>query len=164
VIVWNRAAWLAGIPVPISYSGPAVSAQRHCRPFPFLDPARLRDDAVRSRACVRFMCVMISEVWLVWCHGGMTVRINELTPGDVVTMPGLDTGTLIAIVYPHPINQYGNAGLALVIWWLHTEKRWSFDALLPYQELTGAVVEPTDFFRQQSALRSAIIDAQQGRI
>lgn len=95
--------------------------------------------------------------------GGMTVRIDTLVPGDVVTLPGLDTGTLVAVVTPHPLKQYGDAGLSLVIWWLHTEKRWSFDALLARQELTPAVVWDLSDNQRQVALRSVIIDAQQGQ-
>jgi hypothetical protein len=104
-----------------------------------------------------FMRVMIRPEPAVLHDGVMTVRIDTLVPGDVVTLPGLDTGTLVAVVTPHPLKQYGDAGLSLVIWWLHTGKRWSFDALLAWQELTNSVVWDLSDKQRQDGLRTVIL-------
>lgn len=61
--------------------------------------------------------------------------VRDLEPGDVLEMGGA-TATLIATC-PHP---FYSAQFALVIWWLHGEQRYTFDALLWRQELLGRVV------------------------
>lgn len=64
---------------------------------------------------------------------GVTVR--DLEPGDVLEMGGA-TATLI-VTAPHP---WYSAQFALVVWWLHAEQRFSFDALLWRQVLPGRLV------------------------
>lgn len=65
----------------------------------------------------------------------MTFRIDELEPGDVVLDTALGIhATMLALHVPHPLYPQ----LALVIWWMHEERRWSFDALHPQQELPAS--------------------------
>jgi hypothetical protein len=61
--------------------------------------------------------------------------VRDLSPGDVLEMNGA-TATLI-VTAPHP---WYSARFALVVWWMHAEQRYSFDALLWNQELLGTVV------------------------
>lgn len=62
-------------------------------------------------------------------------QVRDMEPGDVLEMGGA-TATLI-VTCPHP---WYSAQFALVVWWLHAERRYSFDALLWRQELLGRVV------------------------
>lgn len=58
-------------------------------------------------------------------------RVYDLQPGDLVTVPGSDlSGTFIAQT-PHPSYP---GGLSLVIWKM-SDGTFSFDALLPNQEI-----------------------------
>jgi hypothetical protein len=65
----------------------------------------------------------------------MMTEVQELQAGDVLELGGA-TATLI-VTTPHP---WYNSGFALVVWWLHAEQRYTFDALLWRQELLGRVV------------------------
>jgi hypothetical protein len=65
----------------------------------------------------------------------VSVEVRDLEPGDVLEMGGA-TATLI-VTAPHP---FYSARFALVIWWLHAEQRYSFDALEWRQWLPGNVV------------------------
>jgi hypothetical protein len=65
----------------------------------------------------------------------MMTEVRDLQAGDVIEMGGA-TATVI-VTSPHP---WYNSGFALVVWWLHAEQRYSFDALLWRQELLGRVV------------------------
>lgn len=59
------------------------------------------------------------------------MRVIELTPGDKIVGVGPEgkrTATFLAQT-KHPMYP----GLQLVIWWLHEEGTWSFDALSPVQ-------------------------------
>lgn len=65
----------------------------------------------------------------------MMTEVRDLEPGDVLEMGGA-TATVI-VTSPHP---WYSAQFALVVWWLHAEQRYTFDALLWRQELLGRVV------------------------
>lgn len=80
--------------------------------------------------------------------------VRDMEPGDVLEMGGA-TATLI-VTCPHP--WYG-AQFALVVWWLHGEQRYSFDALLWRQELPGRVLRgpygPVSSDQRERAWRTA---------
>jgi hypothetical protein len=80
--------------------------------------------------------------------------VRDLQPGDVFEMAG-DTATVI-VTAPHPIYRGGQ--MALVVWWLHRERRYSFDALDWRQELPGTVI-PSNEPRRQRAWREALKDS-----
>lgn len=80
-------------------------------------------------------------------------RVDELVPGDEVTIPGHDeVGIFIARVAPHPIYP-ASTGLVLVIWWLVSERRHSFDALLSMQDV-GTRQRISDVRRKQNLRRA----------
>ena len=62
--------------------------------------------------------------------------VRDLLPGNVMEMSG-NTATVI-VTTPHPF--YRGGSLALVVWWLHDEQRFSFDALSWHQVLPGRIV------------------------
>jgi hypothetical protein len=80
----------------------------------------------------------------------MTVKVEDLTPGDVL-VDVFGTGIVIAVVHPHPLYP----GLSLVIWWLPGEKRHSFDALSPRQELGGELDTTSRELSFRRAIRGA---------
>lgn len=61
------------------------------------------------------------------------VRVDQLEPGDLVKNYPMEA-TFIARVTPHPLFP-PETGLVLVIWFLHNEGEYSFDALLSMQEV-----------------------------
>lgn len=84
------------------------------------------------------------------------VRVIDLTPGDRITSMGID-GDIHAtflVQSKHPIYP----GLQLVVWWMHEEARWSFDALSPIQQV-GVLDAPLGTFthqQRQSNLRTIL--------
>lgn len=70
------------------------------------------------------------------------MKLNELQPGDRI-VDGQSEAILIALVPSHPI--YPN--LSMAIWWMVKEKRYSLDALHPFQDLAPAQYKmPADAF------------------
>jgi hypothetical protein len=84
--------------------------------------------------------------------------VQELKPGDVFEMGG-ETATLL-VTHNHPV--YRHAGMALVVWWLHKEQRYSFDALLWIQELPGKVVNGPLGYVSQDQLDRAWLEGAKG--
>lgn len=80
--------------------------------------------------------------------------VQDLEPGDVLEMGGA-TATLI-VTCRHP---WYSAQFALVVWWLHGEERFTFDALLWRQELLGRVLRgpygPVSSAQRERAWREA---------
>jgi hypothetical protein len=75
-------------------------------------------------------------------------------------------GTVI-ITAAHPLytNPFGQGAdntrsMALVVWYLHDERRFSFDALAWVQELPGSLMPSTPAERK-AALRHALHEGQQ---
>lgn len=64
------------------------------------------------------------------------VAVRDLSPGDVFEMNG--AAATVIVTAPHPVYRGGT--LALVVWWLHAERRYSFDALAWGQMLPGSVL------------------------
>jgi hypothetical protein len=57
------------------------------------------------------------------------MRVIDLQPGDRVTDESETEYATFLVQSKHPIYP----GLQLVVWWLSTDARWSFDALSPIQ-------------------------------
>lgn len=53
------------------------------------------------------------------------MRVQDLVPGDRVRMKGGNSTAIFVARTRHPLYNT----LQLVIWWLETDQRWSFDAL-----------------------------------
>lgn len=79
------------------------------------------------------------------------VRVDELVPGDLVKNYPMEA-VFITRVAPHPLFP-PETGLILVIWFLHNEGEYSFDALLPMQEV-GSRIASGDILRR-NRLRQA---------
>lgn len=75
-----------------------------------------------------------------------SVRVIDLSPGDRVTSLGVDgdVHATFLVQSKHPLYP----GLQLVIWWVHEEARWSFDALSPIQQV-GVLDSPLGMFTHQ---------------
>lgn len=74
------------------------------------------------------------------------MRVNELTPGDIV-----NGYVFVGMIAPHPIFP----GLALVIWHDSRERKWSHDALDARQEVDQP--EQMNSFTRTAALRRALL-------
>lgn len=60
------------------------------------------------------------------------MTVNELTPGDVITLPVVNESATFLLKIPHPKYH----GLMLVVWRLHRSGReFSYDALDPRQDV-----------------------------
>lgn len=99
--------------------------------------------------------------------GCMAIKVRDLQPGDVFVMDGTQgRGTVIITtehpLYGSPFAKEGNlsSAMALVVWYLHDEARFSFDALAWVQELPG-VLMPATKREKLAALRHALTEGQQ---
>jgi hypothetical protein len=75
-------------------------------------------------------------------------RVNELTPGDIVALPGFVPVTFIAST-THPVWPH----LELVIWH-DTDGTWHHDALMATQDIGH--IQPATHDDRQRALRAAL--------
>jgi len=83
--------------------------------------------------------------------------VRDLEPGQVYVMDMTgDVGTVI-VTTSHPI--YANGRMALVVWWLHRERRYTFDALDWRQELPLALVSGRNEPEKVRAWRDAMREA-----
>jgi hypothetical protein len=58
------------------------------------------------------------------------MRFGDLKTGDVMTLAGVKA-VVLAITHPHPLNPT----FSLIVWWILTDHRLSFDMLYPNVEL-----------------------------
>lgn len=74
------------------------------------------------------------------------MRISDLKPGDQWFIDDDHGATFVGAFTPHPVYP----SLALVIWWLHHEQRWSLDALRITQEIPGRLVPVGEHHRMRN--------------
>lgn len=87
----------------------------------------------------------------------MSIRIDQLRPGDRTSHHTIGEATLLVIHQPHPLHP----GLALVVWWMHREQRWSIDALYPSQLLPDDMTVTTmDDDAERAANLRAVLHQQ----
>jgi hypothetical protein len=82
------------------------------------------------------------------------LRVIDLQPGDKIVGKGVDgdrTATFL-VQQKHPLYP----GLQLVVWWLHEEGSWSFDALSPIQVVGQNDPECITFQTRQANLRAIL--------
>ena len=79
-------------------------------------------------------------------------RVDELTPGDLVTNPTINKAAIFVARTTHPIWP----DFQLVIWRMD-DGSWSHDALLARQEILGDV-SPATAADREARLRGALLD------
>jgi hypothetical protein len=90
------------------------------------------------------------------------VVVRDLQPGDVFVMDGTGGMATVVVTTSHPLytSPVGAPNkMALVIWYLHEERRFSLDALMWRQELPGRVM-PTLPDVKRRALEEALRGGQ----
>jgi hypothetical protein len=80
------------------------------------------------------------------------VQVRDLQAGEVYAMNG--ASAVVMAVCPHPI--YTGGRMALVVWWLHEERRYSFDALAWHQVLPVVLISGRNLPERERAWREAM--------